>query len=315
MRARRQGRWAIVRLFGVTALVAGLGGPATAGALPGPRNPETPLIAPSLPAPPGFELRATDGFTFQLAMLGAGGSSGSVAALILVRGRSGSVSYLAPATATAESFDVDLGELGHIEVAFHATGGSEPRGSTCGTGAAPAFAAGYYEGAIAFHGEEGYTSVEASRARGDARPALDLLCPGSGSSGSGPGLPGAELRVRGRRGSSTPSLTVVENNRRAPVQLEVNAGERRGEIAIERTVRIRAPRTAFRYDRRLRRAVVRPPAPFTGAGRFRRTAHGPGRWIGNLSVDMPGRSEVPLTGGRVQASLSRARFKGSGPIG
>jgi len=156
--------------------------------------------------------------------------------------------------------------------------------------------------------------VEASRAEGDARMLLDIVCGAESDSGTGPGLPGAELRVRGPRKSSLPSMTAVENDPRAPVQLQANAGEHRGEIWIERTIRMKAPRTAFDYDGKLRVAVLEPPAPFSGKARFRRVDSHKSRWSGNLAVDMPGRSGVRLTGGRLHASLFRARFKGSGPL-
>ena len=176
------------------------------------------------------------------------------------------------------------------------------------------FASGYYEGTINFHGEEGYTEVEASRAKGDASLALDAICPANSTSGTGPGLPGAELRVRGKHANSAPSLAVVENNPRAPVQLEVNTHERHDEIVIERTIRMKASREAFNYDAKLRTATLRPPSPFSGTARFRHTGRRRSRWEGNLTVDLPGRSGVHLTGRHLRASLFRARFKGSGPL-
>jgi hypothetical protein len=204
--------------------------------------------------------------------------------------------------------------VGHIEVTFHATGGTRRQRPPCGKNQPYPFAAGYYEGTIDFHGEEGYAEVEALRAKGDATLALGLVCSANHSSGIGPGLPGAELRVRPKRGNSTPTLTAVENNPRAPVQLEVNTDERNGEVQIERTIRVTASRTSLNYDAKLRTATLYPPAPFSGSGRFTRRGHG-GRWSGDLAVDLPGRSGVPLTGGTLRANLFRARFKGAGPLG
>ena len=266
--------------------------------------------------PPGFELRSSNHYTIEVTALtpviGAPGPSAYVQ--ILVSGRTGSVSYLAPASATEESFEADLGELGRIAVAFHTTGGARNESSVCNKRQSVPVADGYYEGTIEFHGEEGYTEVEASRAKGNASLLLNIVCAAESESGSGPGLPGAELRVRGSRVSSTPSLTVVENDPRAPVQLEVNTGEQRGEIAIERGIRMTARRTAFDYDSKLRTATLQPPSPFSGTARFRRIGRRKSRWSGNLTVDLPGQSGVRLTGRHLRESLFRAHFKGPGPL-
>jgi hypothetical protein len=254
--------------------------------------------------PPGFTLKSSNGFTIKLvALRGVLGSSAAFA-IVVVSDHKSAVSYSTPATATEDSIEVDLGDLGHIAVSFHATGGTTAARSTCDKRHTFYVENGFYEGTIDFHGEEGYTEVEASQAEGDAHMLLDLVCAAESESGSGPGLPGAELRVRGPRKGSLPSLTVVENDPRAPVQLEANASEQRGEIAIERTIRMKAPRTA----------VLGPAAPFAGEARFRRIGRHRNRWSGNLTVDLPGRSGVRLTGGKLHASLSRARFKGSGPL-
>ena len=266
--------------------------------------------------PLGFELRSSNRYTIEVNVLRPviGAPGPSAYAQILVSGKTGSVSYLAPASATEDSFEADLGALGRIAVSFHATGGARNESSVCNRHQSVPVANGYYEGTIEFHGEEGYTEVEASRAKDSASLLLNIVCPAEGESGSGPGLPGAELRVRSSRTSSTPFLTVVENDPWAPVQLEVDAGEQRGEIAIERVIHMTAPRTAFDYDSNLRTATLQPPSPFSGTARFRRTGRHKARWSGNLAVNLPGQSGVRLTGKHRRASLSRARFKGSGPL-
>jgi hypothetical protein len=264
--------------------------------------------------PPGFTLKSSNGFTIKLVALQGVLGSSTAFAIVVVSNRTSAVSYSTEATAREGSIEVDLGDLGHIAASFHATGGTKAEKSVCDKRHAFQVENGYYEGTIDFHGEGGYTEVEASRAGGDARMLLDIVCAAESESGTGPGLPGAELRVRGPRKSSLPSMTAVENDPRAPVQLEASAGEQRGEISIVRTIRVKAPRTAFDYDGKLRTAVLEPPAPFSGRARFRRMGPHKSRWRGNLTVDLPGRSDVRLTGGKLRASLFRARFKGSGPL-
>lgn len=296
------------------ALVAALGG-ASAPAFPPAHDARAFLTTGSAPIPPGFKLRSSNGYTIDLFVLRASAASDSAAfAFIVVRGRTGAVSYFTPATATEGAIEADLGDLGRVAVAFNATGGTTRQRSVCNKDRAYSFASGYYEGTIDFHGEEGYTEVEALRAEGDASQALDIVCPADSTSGTGPGLPGAELRVRTGHTNPAPSLTVVENNPQAPVQLEVNLRERHAEVGIERTIRMRAPREAFDYDAKLRTATLRPPPPFSGTGLFQRIGRRQSRWRGDLTVDLPGRSGVRLTGGHLRASLFRARFKGSGPL-
>ena len=262
--------------------------------------------------PLGFELRSSNSYTIEVTVLHIVGAPAY--ANILVSGQSGFVSYIAPASATEDSFEADLGALGHIAVTFHATEGSRLQGS-CVKNQSIRVASGYYEGTIDFHGEEGYTNVEASQAKADSSLLLSVICPaGKSESGRGPGLPGAEVRVRGKNPARTPSLTVVENDPRAPVQLEAHTYEQRHEIAIKRTIRMKAPRTSFDYDSKLRTATLQPPSPFSGTARFRRIGRRKSRWSGDLTVDLPGQSGVRLTGRHLRESLFRARFKGSGPL-
>jgi len=63
------------------------------------------------------------------------------------------------------------------------------------------------------------------------------------------------------------------------------------------------PASAFRYDQRLQTATLSPPAPFSGSGLFKRSREAGQRWSGDLSIDMPGREDVPLTGSALRATL------------
>lgn len=75
-------------------------------------------------------------------------------------------------------------------------------------------------------------------------------------------------------------------------------------ISIQRFTSQWVPGVAFRYDRRLRTATVRPPAPFAGSAKFDLGKKAGQRWSGDLTVDMPGRAGVPLTGPALRATLS-----------
>jgi len=239
---------------------------------------------------------------------------GQGSALVYVRGRSGAVNYFVPATVTKTAIQARLGNLGEIDVDFKPSGRSRRERSVCG-GKPVAFDSGSYEGTIDFTGEQGYTEVHVTNAKGDLQFALDIICPGGGSRGSGPGLPGAELSVVHHVTGVGASLTAEKNGPRAGSIFEASVAEERDGVGIERFVGTRAPSTAFDYDPLLRTAVVEPPPPFSGRATFRRNARPPNRWSGHLAVDFPGRMGVSLTVGVPSAQLVHAVWGSSGRPG
>ena len=260
-------------------------------------------LEPSLPAPGGFRLKASNGYS--LIVLGIPARDGRPAAIeLFVSRKHQGVSYLAPATVTETSIQASLGELGEISVTFHSSGQQTTARPKCG-GNSVSFDSGHYEGKIDFHGEGGYTEVEATSAPGNIDFWLNIICPGIGG-GRGAFLPGAELHVRNPQ--LGPELTVVKNRPSAPVRLEVGVSEYINGISIERFTTMLMPAGTFRYDRRLQAATLHPPAPFAGTGRFIRSKKASKRWSGDLSVDMPGRADVPLTGSGLRAGLVHAEW-------
>jgi hypothetical protein len=119
----------------------------------------------------------------------------------------------------------------------------------------------------------------------------------------GDDVPGAGLRLHSGRGKVTLDLTARKNGPGKRTQLQVELGEERAGISISRAMSQWVGADAFAYDPLLRMAVLAPPAPFSGSGSFHRNAAAPGRWSGDLTVDLPGRSDVPLTGLGVKATL------------
>jgi hypothetical protein len=266
--------------------------------------------ARSLPAPGMFKLEASSGYSVLVG--GIPSRRGRPASVFMfVRGRAAAVTYFAPATVTETSIQASLGELGEIDVRFQPSGRARRERSVCG-GKPVAFDSGSYEGVIDFEGEEGYTQVNATRAEGDLQFFLDLICPGNiGPSGSGPGAPGAELRVRQR--PTHPALTFVAHKNRPGDRafFEASVTERHDGIGIERSVGSSGRASAFDYDSMLQTATVKPPAPFSGQATFRRNAAPANRWTGRLSVDFPGRSDVSLTAGAVHASIAHTEWQNS----
>jgi hypothetical protein len=252
----------------------------------------------ALPVPGAFRLQGTNGYRlYVVAEPPRKGSRGSLLIVAAVKGKQ--VTYHAPATVTETSMQSNLGELGEISVSFHRSGLATA--IPCGKRTVR-FASGTYEGRIVFHGEEGYTSVEATTVVGDAAFLVSGFCgPGfvEGSSGS---RNGAELRVRNP--GLGPNLTVEKSRPGAPALIFARLTEYENGISIERVTGWRIPAGDFTYDPHLRSASVHPPAPFSGSARFDLGLKAGRRWSGDLAVDMPGRADVPLTGPLLRATLT-----------
>ena len=264
-------------------------------------------------APPGvFSLKASNGYSLTVwSEIPREGRSGE--ALLILQSPHAAVVYVTPATVTETSIEATLGALGHIDVDFKPSGKPRRQRSSCGAGPAK-FDAGAYEGTIDFTGEEGYTEVHARRAAGDLQFVLDVVCPGSsGSGGSVPGVPGAELRARRRGPGPRLSFGAITNTPDSRPGFEASIDEARGRIRISRALEIRAPAGSFTYDPSIASATVRPPAPFSGVAVYRRHASPARQWTGSLSVDFPGRSNVSLTGAAFRAGLSRSRWEPPAP--
>lgn len=254
----------------------------------------------------GFHLQASNGYKL-LALAGAPpeGGEGWVGLFLLKRDRRSIVTYAVPATVTRKSIDADLGKLGRISVTRVSTGRTKTVRWGCKSGKTKRVEAERYEGTIEFHGEEGFTDVSADSAPLDPNP-----CGVGDESGRPPGktLPGGRLAVSKQRVDTYGfDFDAVQNRPGARTRVSAGVEEHRGGMEIHRATFTWASADSLRYDRRLRTATVKPPAPFSGHGSFRLRARGRSLWTGNLTVDLPGRSDVPLTGRGFRATLEHPR--------
>jgi hypothetical protein len=279
---------ALLFLLGVVALSAG-----PARALAGAPSSTVPL-----PVPGAFRLPASDGYTlYVIARPPRGGKSGAL--LIIASAKGEGVTYEAPATVTETSMQADLGDLGEISVDFHRS--NQVASVPCGKRAIR-FDSGDYEGKIVFHGEEGYTSAEATIAPGNIDYLLEGICGKVTIEGSGGPRKGAALSVRDP--ALGPEMSVSKSRPGAAALITARLSEYSNGISIERVTSSWMSGGDFTYDRRLRTATVRPPAPFAGSARFDLDAKAGQRWSGDLTVDMPGQADVPLTGPLLRATLA-----------
>lgn len=264
-------------------------------------NPLTPL-----PAPGGFKIEGSNGYS--LLVFGSRAHKGQPAnVVIFVLGKRDGVIYDAPATVTKTSMQASFGALGEIAVTFHPSGRAKRVRPGCG-GKSYAFDSGSYEGTIRFNGEEGFTSVEATSAKGDLGFLIDLLCPGISGGSGGPFLPGAELNAyvgSSRRGAH---VRVVKNQPTAAAHYGAGVSEVHEGVSISRFANAVEPASTFVFDSKVQTATLRPSPPFSGTGRFNRAASPTNRWSGNLTVDLPGRAGVKLNGGGDRATLRHSHW-------
>ncbi len=261
--------------------------------------------AEPLPAPYGFQLPATHGYTVSV-MAGQSPKSTTGTVLLFVRSPHAEVIYGARASLSETSIDADLGSVGGVHVDFVPSGGTRSERPPCG-GRPITFNSGSYVGTIDFMGEEAYSEAHALSARGELKTALGILCllGGPKSEGSGGHSPGARLTVRSRRAPQF-EFEAMKNSPTRPARFMASISERRGPLRISRTVRTSAGTGAFDFDVPGGFAHISPPAPFSGEATYLRAPSKPATWHGDLRVDFPGRSDVSLTGAGVLAGMQRA---------
>jgi hypothetical protein len=264
--------------------------------------------AKRLPYPPGFTIEASNGYS--AFVYGVPAWKGHPATLaIFVTGKNRGAFYSTPATVTKGSIQATLGPLGEIAVTFRPSSKAKRERPECG-GEPYSVESGYYEGTIAFRGEEEFTQFEATRVPGDLGFLTSFSCPGVLSGGtSGPFEPGAKLDINAHGSRLGPHLTIIKNGPKARAHYEVEVGEVHDEVTIVRAANLIAPATTFTYDPKVRTAMIRPPAPFSGHAKFSRNAKPANRWTGNLAVDLPGRAGVMLTGDNLRTKLVHAHWE------
>jgi hypothetical protein len=240
-----------------------------------------------------------------------------------------------PQRAHSDDIKVKVAGLARIDVRFvptKTTKSPPEEGPECGTGSLTT-ESGHYVGAISFHGERGYTRVQASSAPGSVERQAPLKCKLPKPVKADPAVEKEEaetvdkLEEEGKgkaEGTGEVELTAVDPARKilfAGTRNEVHAGgkggaestfeafqfRRRGRLQEDAIVvqfankgsSFKLPDATHPTDE----AVISPSSPFSGSATFRRASSGPATWTGNLKVEMPAFGSVPLTGSRVEASL------------
>jgi hypothetical protein len=220
--------------------------------------------------------------------------------------------YSAPVHLTDTTIKADLGALGRVDLHLNPSGRQRTIRIKCGGGDTFTYEPGVYEGILEFKGEEGFTAIRETQL--PLRPLLSSFCSrgrGYGES-RGPGEVGARIHGLSFAHGRTLSFQVNKNHARTRAIFTAEIRERRDEVLIRRTVEGDAPANTFRFDPDLKTARLSLPAPFSGSAILTRSpnSYAP-LWNGNLALDFPGRSNVPLAGPQMHVSLVHACFNRS----
>jgi len=300
MKAGRSRGWRAAAALAVLAMVSAAGALAPVGAS---------ATDSDLKHAFAFRLDGSNGYSIVALAANERADGRGEVVLFVSRGNEGAI-YMAPAVLTATSVEADLGLLGEISLDVIPSGREKEIRSGCGgepetTRIEPQRFRGNFE----FHGEEGYTDAVTDAPREYTQFFLWLVCDGVGGGETTEGsLPGARLKLHARNGPNRLELQANKNRPGARSRFEVEVHEERGKMRISRSTSLWAGAQAFQYDPLLRTATLDPPAPFAGEARFSRGATPANRWAGNLTVDLPGRSNVRLSSAGTRATLIHAKL-------
>lgn len=233
-----------------------------------------------------------------------------------------SATYISKGRWEGDRIRARFGSRGRVAVEFRPSGEAKRRQPPRRCEGAPRVTRpGVFLGTIAFNGEGGYTSVDATRARGETRTIPRWKCkrgrgPRKAGAWSAPtptplGLdPEAErFTVLGAESDDgrTSFAASATRPRGRPGETTFNAVrlELRPSLRVLRSAFAHGTDETFTFDEALSTASVQPPPPFAGTATFTPGPGGLGSWEGSLSVDFPGAADIPLTGEAFHARLFR----------
>ncbi len=218
-----------------------------------------------------------------------------------------------------DGIDTKLPGLGRVSVRFHPAGPAhtEPgffSAAAC-HGGETVKQPGSFVGRIRLRGERGYTTVQATKARGQVVTTSKEVCKRSIFNNSKPESEEDATRVfadatsRGRAVKFF-GTTLSTLNPSAPASTFFSGSvteRRRGmvifrETAVHGTGNDLSPSDAGEFPSM---ATVTPPTPFHGSAAFQRMPEGDNTWTGSMSVDLPGAGRVALAGSGFSARLCR----------
>jgi hypothetical protein len=285
--------------------------PGSAVAAPAPRGETGPPPEPepgqtrAVPyrSPDGLVLHGSDGYEV---IVGAEPAyrGRPAQALVEVNGAEGALKYTVRADLRGEGIRANFGRFGRIDLRWVPDGGvREVRANCGGLVARYFFATGAYIGSLRFRGGDRFTEVRAHRIRWRRSwYPRDYDCPVRVFEGF-PG-PGTILEAGHAREISEPiHLDVIQNHAGERVAYQAMQSETAGRVRIVRYAFVLGGPKTITVAPDFRTAEISPPAPFSGTGRFERTEHARGTWLGDLAVEFPDHRHLRLTGRAFEAVL------------
>lgn len=255
--------------------------------------------------PHEVELPASNGYTL------------TVYGIPPARGRAGRVevsawnamtssSYSAPGRVTGKGMWASLGRFGKVSLRFDRTGVKQVR-SPC-SDSVDRVVAGTFAGSVEFEGEGGYTSLTDDGVVAEPLDHDHWEC--SWSDAYRGGRRGASLQVLSRYAETQ----VQEASHGGPVRYIAVAVNRYGRVEVRRLAEVVGEPAGFLWPQDLKRATVRPPAPFSGEARYTQLSPRITHWEGNLRVDFAGFPDHPLTPGPSWTGMHHGYCKQEAPM-
>lgn len=289
------------------------------------------LWAQAAPAKPGYvvgkpstfeilHLKSSNGYTIDVLSFGARKLALHVSRFRGLTSGSGltitSATYFVPRQAGEPGeIRASLGKLGRIALRFRPSGPPEEQREPGCKGRGSTTQEGRYIGTINFRGERGFTVARASSADGQMSRSFRRVCKRRAEErgGDSGGPKGVSLGAYVKGDPEGPAFNVQKTVSRrgfeaGSVNYTASVSERRGRIEITRSAQATAESSTFSASGPTANpalASVSPPPPFSGTATFERFAGAAPTWSGNLSVSLPGRDSLPLTGPEFSARLCR----------
>jgi hypothetical protein len=258
-----------------------------------------------------------NGFSFEIFTLGR-----KRVRLIAHRG-SENVVYAAPGHVSSRRLHANFGRFGLVDLRFHPARreGSDSDHNAC-RGRDPIEQDGTYRGTIRFH-DAGVATLASHRAIGFFQRKFKTIC-------EVPRIPSAHhprrsdfeadlLSARRQSGNRVVAFEAVslDLGDQLGLELAIVGGELREDfdrVLVVRSALELANEGEIRFSKpgvRPETVAVSAPRPFAGQASYSESPTGPASWTGTLSVPLPGRGRIPLTGPGFQARVCRAHsFQG-----
>jgi hypothetical protein len=233
--------------------------------------------------------------------------------------------YTVPAKSTPDHLEARFGKLGRISFDFKPTRTVRVTPPPAGCRGGPErLVEGVFTGSAHFHGERGYTTIDAARVKGQEEYLPELTCSFRAGRVSGrehrppspfSGLDKLEreseighVAVLQAKGNQHELAAIATSPPKAQAKSAAYffaaVEERRKHLRISRVAAVKAPPAAFTFDHEAGTATLTPPAPFTGTATFQRTGKEAKTWTGSLAVSLLGAAPIRLAGPKFESSLA-----------